>query len=162
MVSARIQLNNENNGLLICTQHINIYGTLKRELARRVPLTFWDCISRVLLQLKHVELSQNLPVSLELQNVLGASVDCAVSPVEIFIISITCIRVKVGWEHMSLPGVHIERRYGEGSSGSLWSNCTDTSRAKLIACINLEIWQYLAMYLDKYIARSCYILGHRL
>lgn len=45
-----------------------------------VPLTFWACASRILLQLKHVALSQSLPLSWELQNVWGASVDWAVSP----------------------------------------------------------------------------------
>jgi len=52
------------------------------ELAKSVPLTFFACISRMLLQLKHVELPHSLPVSPELQNVWGASVDCAVSPVQ--------------------------------------------------------------------------------
>jgi len=31
---------------------------------------------------------------------------------------------------MILPGVHMERRYGQGSSGSLCSNCEDTDKPK--------------------------------
>lgn len=70
-----------------------------RVLARSVPLTFWACVSRILLQLKHVEPPHSFPVSAELQNVLGASVDCAVSPVRFVSISRTestaSIRTKV-------------------------------------------------------------------
>lgn len=94
-------------------------------ITRSVALIVWDCSSRLQLQEKQVISWQILPVSWWLQHVCGGSIECTVSPtvsVEVFV-DFNLLDLWIFNHKICLPGVQMLRRYGHGSSLSLFSSC---------------------------------------